>query len=112
MIASHLYCATCAATTLHTASGCAHHPRQRQTRPQPKAKRGYVQQHLGRPRATDLTAAERRVATLFATGLTHKQVAAQLQMHHSSVSNALRRACVRIGAEKPYELVRYIRGMA
>lgn len=66
--------------------------------------------HLkGRPRSTDLTQAEEAVARLLASGLNQREIAAHLQLHHSSVSNTVRRACRRIGVVSDWDLIRYVR---
>lgn len=86
-------------------SGVTHQP---VTKPAPTAPR---RQPLprGRRASTQLTASELRVASLLATGLSQKEIAQRLGYHHSSVSNAVRRACRRIGVISDFDLVRHIR---
>lgn len=64
---------------------------------------------VGRPRSQGLTARERQIATLVATGKTHEEVARQFHITRGTVGSAIKRAMDRVGAEKAWELRRYVR---
>jgi DNA-binding CsgD family transcriptional regulator len=63
----------------------------------------------GRPRAVDLTARERAIATLFASGVTQAEIGKQLGIARNTVCSMLGRARERIGADRADELVKYMR---
>jgi len=108
------FCSRCNSTEMHRDLQCLECERQSGTapvvvtRPQEKAPRRNP--HLkSRPRSTDLTQAEEQVARLLASGLNQREIATHLQLHHSSVSNTVRRACRRIGVVSDWDLIRYVR---
>jgi DNA-binding CsgD family transcriptional regulator len=66
----------------------------------------------GRPYSYDLTDKERQVCELLARGLTQADIGRQLGVTRAAVSSTVQRALERIGAERTFELVRYIREQA
>lgn len=107
--------------TLHHLSRCTScHPRAEATPPPPPVFRRRKQptkarlssKKLGRPRSVTLTAREREIAGLAATGMTQKAIGERLQITRAGVESTLGRAMDRIGAKALYELLRFVRAGA
>jgi DNA-binding CsgD family transcriptional regulator len=114
---SHLPCPT-HGQSLHRKGTCVHcEPAAEPEIPPPpikrrRAKPATVSSGLGRPRQVDLTPRERQLANLLASGVRQADIAARLSLSRSAVSSMLQRAMARVGVERTYELVRYVRGGA